>query len=401
MSYQLYRVVPKRTNLAMVIVVIGLFLIWHCSCVLSWGQAGVGESETPKQKFLQFLEQGSRALEQGDNALAEKNFREAHRLDPRSVEILNNLAISLARQNREAEAIAFYEQALKVRPGDPITLRNLGVAYFRAHRYKDARPLLQSFAEATPTFQALDLTGVDLFALDEYAAAAAYLERASRLQPNDLPTLDLLGKAYWRAKDYAGVTQVFERIMAINPGSAEAHFMLGLAYDLKFEEEEARQEFQAAVAADPNYPGLHSSLGLIDWRQHKVTEAATEFKQELARYPDDPISNYMMGQILRQQSQPSAAIPYLQAAIAANPNYKDALLELGQCNIQLKQPKEALPPLKKATEVDPSFAQAHFVLGTAFSMLGDTAAASRERRICGELEAKQHAQLIHDLAPAH
>jgi Flp pilus assembly protein TadD len=67
----------------------------------------------------------------------------------------------------------------------------------------------------------------------------------------------------------------------------------------------------------------------------------------------------------------------------------------------LNQPREALKPLKRATEVDPAFAQAHFVLGTALSMLGDTAAAAQERKICGQLEAQQHAQLIHNMAPAH
>ena len=146
---------------------------------------------------------------------------------------------------------------------------------------------------ALQSFQSLDLTGLDLFALDQYHPAAVYLERARRLQPEDLPTLDILGKAYWRAKDYSGVTTVFGRIMAINPGSAEAHFMLGLAYGVKFREEDARKELEATLAADPKYPGVHSSLGPIDWQQHDVPQVATEFRQELSRYPNDPVSNYM------------------------------------------------------------------------------------------------------------
>ena len=39
-------------------------------------------------------------------------------LDPKSVPILNNLAISIARQQREAEAISLYERALSLKPGD-------------------------------------------------------------------------------------------------------------------------------------------------------------------------------------------------------------------------------------------------------------------------------------------
>jgi len=148
----------------------------------------------------QMLSSGSAALQRGDNAGAEMSFRQALVLNPKSVMILNNLAISLARQRKEDEAIALYERALAISPGDSVTLRNLGVAYFRAGRYSAALPMLQAFADATPTFQALDLTGLDLFALDRYEEAARFLARASLLAPDDQPTLNMLGKAYLRTK---------------------------------------------------------------------------------------------------------------------------------------------------------------------------------------------------------
>ena len=360
-------------------------------CRATPGQTTFTDEDAGRRRFTDFVAEGSHALQQGDNATAEKVFRQALALSPNSVEILNNLAISLARQGHDDEAIALYGRALKLKPADPITRRNLGVAYFRAHRYKDALPLLEAFAKADPTFQSLDLTGLDLFALDRYGASIVYLEQASQLQPDDLPTLDILGKAYWREKNYAGVTRVFNRIMAINPGSAQAHFMLGLAYDVTYREQDAFKEFQAALAADPKYPGVHSSLGLIDFRESKLADAESEFKQELSLFPNDPISNFMMGQILRQQEKPDLAVPYLQAAIAVNPEYRDALFQLGQCRLMLNEPKEAVEPLQKAAEADPSFAEAHFVLGKAYSMLGRSADAARERNICRQLQAKQHA----------
>jgi tetratricopeptide (TPR) repeat protein len=399
MSAFLPKKARRRARHTISLAVLGCLILWTGTSPL-WSQSAAEKNATAQQ-FTEFVAEGSQALQRGDNIAAEKAFRKALVLAPRSVEILNNIAISLSRQGRDSESIALYEHALKLKPDDSITQRNLGVAYFRAHLYKNALPLLQAFAQTTPTFQSLDLTGLDFFALDQYSTAAMYLERASRLQPDDLPTLDILGKAYWRAKNYSGVTQVFDRIMAVNPDSPEAHFMLGLAYDTKYQEEEARKEFQAALTADPSYPGIHSSLGLIAWRQHRVQQALDEFKQELIRYPNDPVSNYMAGQILRQQNEPAQAIPYLEAAIAVNPNYTDALMELGECHILLKQPADALKPLRKAIELDPAFAQAHFVLGTALSKLGDTAAAAQERKICGQLEAREHAKLIHDLAPAH
>jgi tetratricopeptide (TPR) repeat protein len=337
------------------------------------------------------LVDGTHALDAGDNARAAQDFREAARMAPQSIRILNDLAIALARQGKDQEAISVYKQALLLQPGNSITRKNLGIAYFRAHEYTEALPYLEAYAKSDPTLQSLDLVGVDQFALNQYSRAADSLEQALRVQPGDLPTLDLLGKAYWRAKNHQGVISVFDRIMAVNPNSAPAHYMLGLAYDLVSKEDDAYKEFSAVLAADPRYPGAHSSLGLIDWRMQRVSQAKQQFLEELALHPDDPISNYMMGKILRRENQIAQAVPYLQAAIAANPNYLSALLDLGQCEIHLNDPAKAVPLLEHAIRIHPEDAQAHFVLGTAYSMLGETAAASRERAICGKLLAKQHA----------
>ena len=183
------------------------------------------------QDLERLLVEGSRALESGDNAGAEKAFRQALTFEPQSLQILNDLAIALAREGKGAEAIAVYNRALKIKPGDAVTKRNLGIAYFRAARYNEALPLLESFAQFAPSFQSLDLTGLTLFALDRYPEAAEYLERASRANPTDLQTLNMLGNSYLRSKNYQGAADVFARIMAIDPNSPEAHVMMGMAYD--------------------------------------------------------------------------------------------------------------------------------------------------------------------------
>ena len=204
---------PNRLpgSAAIVIAVLCFAVLSGYNCPAARGQRDSINSTPSKQKLLLSVGQGSRALQQGDNAAAEAAFRQAYRLAPQSVEVLNDLAISIARQGREDEAIALYERALRLKPGDVITRRNLGVAYFRAHRYKSALPLLESFSKSTPTFQSLDLTGIDLFALDKYAESATYLERASQLQPNDIPTLDILGQGILEGQE------LFRRYKSLRP----------------------------------------------------------------------------------------------------------------------------------------------------------------------------------------
>jgi Flp pilus assembly protein TadD len=374
-----------------------LFLLGICALGFSnllpiWGQTDTSTNSSSQQQFSEFVAQGSQALEAGNNAAAEQAFRAALALDPTSVPILNNLAISIARQKREVEAIALYERALHLKPGDPVTERNLGVAYFRAQQYDKALPLLESSAKATPSFQVLELTGLDAFALDRYTEATHYLEAAHRAQPNDLETLDMLGKAYLRTKNYAGVREVFGQIMAINPDSAAAHAMMAMAYDKLYRESDAIREFEAAQAADPTYPGIHTGLGVIYWRNDNYDAAEREFREELSRYPQDPIANCTLGRILRRRNKASEAVPYLQAALTVNPSYRDALLELAECWIRLDKPAAAIEPLRKAIALTPDDVEAHFILGTALNKSGNPAEGARERKIAAELNAKQRAK---------
>jgi Flp pilus assembly protein TadD len=380
----------RNIHLPILLSAFGLLTPWITTSLL--GQSMEQSSGAPQQKFSQVLARGSQALQKGDNVAAEQAFREALAFDPDSVPVLNNLAISLARQQRETEAITLYERALHLKPGDSVTRRNLGAAYFRARQYGPALPLLESSAREMPSFQLLEIAGLDAFALDRYDVAARYLEAAHRAQPADLPTLDMLGKAYLRSGNYAGVRDVFGQIMAIDPNSAAAHAMMAMAYDKLYQEEDAIREFEAARAVNPTYPGIHTGLGVIYWRNHNFDAAEREFREELSHDPQDPIANCTLGRILRRRNNPAEAIPYLKAALAVNPSYRDALLELGECWVQLEQSASAIEPLRKAIALEPSDAQAHYILGTALNKSGNQAEGARERALCAQLRAKQNIQ---------
>jgi len=303
---------------------------------------------------------------------------------------LNNLGIVLAGENRPAEAIPFYQQALKLRPGDVITERNLAVAYFKARRYRSAWSLLQPLAAAHPSdFQILDLAGFSLFALDRYADAAQYLERANQADPSDMETLEFLGKAYLRLKNYKALPSVFERMMKINPNSASAHVMMGIAYDKSSDPENAVKEYQAAEQADSKLMGVHSGLGYLYWRQGQAENAEEEMRAELANYPNDPIANCILGQILFNNSALDDARRHFEQALKSDPRYADALLGLGKTEVALKDPAKAIAPLRKAIAIDPNSAEAHFVLGMALKQSGHTAEGIREQKISINLQNKK------------
>ena len=146
--------------------------------------SGAVPTNSEAAQLHSYLEQAAEAMHKGDLAAADETLRRALAIDPHSMTALNNLGIVLAREGKPAEAIPLYQQALKVRPEDLATKRNLAVAYFKAQRYRSGWTLLQPMAAANPKdFQILDLAGLCLFALDRYPEAAQYLERANQSGP--------------------------------------------------------------------------------------------------------------------------------------------------------------------------------------------------------------------------
>ena len=360
----------------------------------SEGSHSASASATVEPNLRSLLLQGIQAMHQGDNASAEKSFRQTLAIDPNSLDALNNLAIVLSRSGRPAEAVPFYKKALSIRP-DPGTRRNLAIAFFKSQKYADAWRILRPMA-AMPSadFQVLDLAGFSLVALERYQEAAQYLERANQKQPTDLETLDMLGKAYLHDKNYKALTSVFSRIMQTNPNSASAHMMMGTAYDQMDQRADAIKEYQLAEKADPSLAGVHSGLGYLYFRQGDNDSAEKEFRAELNRFPDDPSSNCYLGEILLNKTNPAAAEPLFLAAIKSNPHYVEALLGLGRTEVALKHPDAAIEPLQKAVSIDPDNFQAHYVLGTAYRELGRIAEASKEQKLSLAIQEKQRLAAI-------
>lgn len=130
-----------------------------------------------------------------------------------------------------SRAIAAYQAALEVAPGDPAVLLNLGLAYaaqgdmtgaVSAYRQSLQRDPRQVMAEVN-LGNALEQTG------DPSGAVAAY-ERAIFRDPTAaLPRLNL-GTHYLRNDQAARARPYLEQAVARDPGLATGHFQLALAY---------------------------------------------------------------------------------------------------------------------------------------------------------------------------
>ena len=132
---------------------------------------------------------------QGHFAESESFSREALRLRPDDVDILNELGVALWRQGRSAEAEAIYRRACEIEPNDFRILTNLGLALHSHGKVEEAGDSFRKAIEIRPdTFEAVMNLGIVLSDQGKFDEAPARLELArSSCGPTSADALQNIG----------------------------------------------------------------------------------------------------------------------------------------------------------------------------------------------------------------
>ncbi len=120
-----------------------------------------------------------------------------------------------------AESIRHLERALKICPGYPEALLNLGSAFHDAGDYARAAQLFTRVTEIAPNMLAgwLNL-GVTLLVAGDPRRALQAEARALSLRPDDTLVLYQIGLCHYRLREYKAARKYLERIIELDPCSA-------------------------------------------------------------------------------------------------------------------------------------------------------------------------------------
>jgi len=193
-----------------------------------WERAiAVGGNSTVSQNNLGVALQKTGRLDE-----AASHFAEATRLEPRHARAHANLGNMRFTQGRYAEAIAAYETALSLDPGQVTWRRelakshyNLANATWRDGRLDEAvreyREAIRSTPEDASFHRAL---GVALLQQGRHDDALGVLQESLRLDPENAATHELLANALFQRGDYAGAWREVQACRA-RGGSPKAAFI--------------------------------------------------------------------------------------------------------------------------------------------------------------------------------
>jgi tetratricopeptide (TPR) repeat protein len=257
---------------------------------------------------------------QGHNAEAFAYFQDALRLDPNSAQIRLDVGNELKRQGKLIEAADQFREACRLAPRSPGGYSNLGDIFLRQGNVKGARDQYEKACQVAPDLgEAFLNLGLAEYELHNYARSADSYRRALELKPEYTRARIGLGAALVRAGDPDEGLALLRGVTRDEPESVEAHYRFGEALREQRDLDGAAEEFELAVRV--NEKALASPRALDPARAAQVYREMAAALQQL-------------GLVRLRQGRDAEGVGCLARAVEIDaglmPRVRQALADAGQ-----------------------------------------------------------------------
>jgi tetratricopeptide (TPR) repeat protein len=250
----------------------------------------------------------------------------------------NSLGVAWSKiPGRRNDAIAQYEEALRLQPDDADAHNNLGVAWSQIPGRR--------------------------------SDAAAQFAEAVRLKPDYAEAHSNLGLAWSRmpGRLHDAIAQ-YEEALRLQPDYAVAHNNLGLAWSqIPGRLKDAAAQFAEAVRLQPDYAAAHNNLGLT-WAQMpgRLNDAIAQYEEALRLQPDSAEAHYNLGNAWSQMpGRLNDAISEYKATLRLKPDFAPGWHNLGTIWFQMGNLPAAAAAFREEVRLSPNDPAARQALAAA------------------------------------
>ena len=361
---------------------------------LSRQSAGSGSSLAPHQPVAtssvqQWLMTGDEHLKAGRSTEALAAYEQAIRLDPNFALAYYNKGVALRALKRYEEALSAFEQAIRLDPNEANAYRNKGIALSALKRYEEAFSAFEQAIRLDPNEANVYYNkGNTLGALQRYEEALSAFEQATRLDPNFVNVYYNKGNALYELQRYEEALSAYEQVIRLDPNYTQAHenkaialeqlgrptetslgqtkeqwLMTGNEHLRAGRSTEALAAYEQAIRLDPNFTLAYYNKGILLNELHRYEEALSAFEQAIRLDPNDANTYHDKGIALNELHRNEEALSSYDQAIRLDPNYTLAYYNKGNALRALNHYTEALSAYEQAIRLDPNFATAYISKG--------------------------------------
>ena len=343
----------------------------------------------PRQYEARFeLLAAYRSLGDIERALGQLDLlQDARPADPRVTYVAALLA---ADRNDMKAAVNGFQEALHRDPTIYGAWQDLGLAYIKLNRWKDAAEtfgeLVQRHADS---LEAAYFHALALFNNGNTKEAESEARRALRLNSGAVEAQTLLGIILaGRRNANAEANEALAQAVALDATNFDAQFYLGRVQYAMKDYDGAVKSLRAAIALQQKHAQARFFLGTALEAAGDSQAALKEYQELVKIEPQSPYGQLGLGALLVKQGKTAEAVEALKRATTLDPQNFEAHLALGRALALAERFAEAVDSSKKAADLEPDRPDAHYQLGLALRRLGRTEEAAREFAIVDKLNTE-------------
>lgn len=206
--------------------------------------------------------------------------------------------LQLTRAGRLDQAVATYERARDLLPGDFESHLSLGVAWREQGDFERSLAALQAALPLAPTDPDVPYqVAVTLHAMGRFAEAEQAAQAALRLDPRRGATLTTLGLVHAAQGRYDQARAEIEQGLKLDPAQPQALNNLGALLGMQGDEQGARRRFEEALRVDDGFAPARINLARSCLGVGDVATARKELRRVLAADPANEAAATLLREI--------------------------------------------------------------------------------------------------------
>lgn len=286
-------------------------------------------------------------------------------------------AVAEVNQNRNDQADADLQTAIKKNPKDSAALAALGELRFQQKRYPEGVQYLQQALDANPgQLPALQmLVSYDMFQ-KQPEKATALVQQAIAKTPNNGTLYVILSNVQLAQKDANGAMASADKAMQMNPSDPATLMAYTRAATASGNVGAAISKWQTWANAHPNDAQGDVMLGTLYEAQGNVNGAMDSYKKALAIQPDNALAQNNLAFLMLENNQDvDMALTLAQSARRTLPHSSNTADTLAWAYYHKGIYGSARELLEDAAKTNPNDASIQYHLGMVYSKMGNKADA--------------------------
>lgn len=166
--------------------------------------------------------------------------------------------------------------------------------------------------------------GQELLRSGEPGAAAAELERAAELRPQDFWVAFYQGVCAYRRGRFDEAAQAFRVAVALAPDCAEGYYNRGLANAAAKRPEAALRDYDRALALAPGLGAAALNRGVLHYEAGHLAEARADLERALRAGADPAAVHYNIALVCLHSQDATAARSHVERALEHDPGHAAA-----------------------------------------------------------------------------